>query len=115
MADYIYRIRFESISAMLFPQFYDFRTERALPGMRDELLDKDEFWHQTQRESDRESILGQGQGLRRLIREGELIRNVVVERRALPPDGWEAVAWPDTTAARQTGETAEIDNERNQP
>ena len=73
----IYEIEFESVSATRYPHLYDWRTERAKKGLTPDDL-KGVVWEKASRRSDKDSIYSQFNGLKQLINEGELIRNVRV-------------------------------------
>ncbi len=83
----LYRLCWESVSAMEYPQFYDWSTERAKPI--DPTTIPDDFWHETCNEST--EPWHQRNGLLQLIREGELIRNVRLFKAAVAQPEWEAV------------------------
>lgn len=82
-----YRIEFESISAIRYPQLYDLRTERARQDIDRDLI-PESWWTGTGRESEDEAgIRDQHAGLLKLIDEGEFIRNVRMLRSAAPEWG----------------------------
>lgn len=68
-AQTVYRLTFEIVSAVAHPQYY--RNEKpTVPA--DQV--PDEYWHTVERTAS--DVHGQYIGLRRLIDQGELIRNV---------------------------------------
>jgi len=64
-----YKVSFETVSAVGHPEYY--RGTR--PAVRPEQVPED-HWHTVERAGD--GVHGQYNGLRRLMAEGELIRNV---------------------------------------
>jgi hypothetical protein len=88
-----FRIEFESISAIRYPQMYDQRTDRAIEisglSHADALAAiPEDWWTPTAAEHDTEErAREQYDGLHKLIAEGEWIRNVRMLRSAAPE--WE--------------------------
>lgn len=84
-----YKVSFEMVSAIGHPEYY--RGSR--PCVRPEQV-PDEHWHMVERVGD--GARAQYEGLRRLVAEGELIRNVRLwECAALPEIEWRVVVAPD--------------------
>lgn len=75
--DQLYTIQFESVSAQRYPHLYNWSTERARKDIDPSELEGVE-WHKAERTSTKDSIRSQYAGLKKLIAEGELIRNVKV-------------------------------------
>jgi hypothetical protein len=96
MADYVYRVEFDSISAIQHPSMYNQRTTRAvkIPGLSHaEALASipEDWWDRIHAEHATEPrARDQQTGLRKLIDEGEWIRNVRVYRRPIATD-WEEI------------------------
>lgn len=77
MTEQMYTIEFESVSAQRYPHLYDWRTERARKDITPAEMEGVE-WHKARRTDNEASIRSQHTGLKQLIAEGELIRNVKV-------------------------------------
>lgn len=84
-----WRIQFESISAVRYPQMYDQRTDRARQDIDWDSIPED-WWTTATSEHDSEArSREQYAGLLKLIEEGEFIRNVRLSCSTAPE--WEEI------------------------
>lgn len=87
MAEHLYKLTFESVSAIQHPEVYQGHRDRVTPGLDVSAIPEDWWTLITTDSRTEQAALDQWVGLHELIEEGEPIRNVRMFRSAEPT--WE--------------------------